>query len=534
MSGNDAPGRREVAHRLFATEFDESDLEYADSDEERAPKYVITPTGARVNRLFVVGVLTEIERVNEDVVRARIADPTGAFVVYAGQYQPDALAFLERLEPPAFVSITGKANAFQPEDSDRVFTSIRPESVAEVDAETRDRWTVQAAAHTLDRIGEFARSFDLEDDLDAALIEAGLEPERANGIVLARDHYGTTPAYLDALRESAIDAARQVAGEIDSVEAPGISPDEDDGRETSISELQGSVEAAPTTVDTEDEPVTAHEPEESGSEPATSGSDPPEAEIEAKAETTAPEPEAVEPDATRASETGAEPEEGEQGPSGSAVGRDVDAEASAETEAESEPTTEGATDDLGDFEPSGSTSTEESEPETASEPDAEATPASDEATDAADEEAFYELDEDERAEVEEEYGVDFSTGGEVDEPGEAGIDVPDADELAEVESDDASAGTVDDGPTAAEPTEDTEAAEPEPEPEPEEAEVNVEDAAMETMRELAGGDGAARSEVVSRVAEEHGVDAETVEDAIESALMSGRCYEPQDGVLKPI
>ncbi|WP_336363916.1 hypothetical protein [Halalkalicoccus salilacus] len=527
MSGNDAPGRREVAHRLFATEFDESDLEYADSDEERAPKYVITPTGARVNRLFVVGVLTEIERVNEDVVRARIADPTGAFVVYAGQYQPDALAFLERLEPPAFVSITGKANAFQPEDSDRVFTSIRPESVAEVDAETRDRWTVQAAAHTLDRIGEFARSFDLEDDLEEALIEAGLEPERASGIALAREHYGTTPAYLDALRESAIDAARQVAGEIDSVEAPGISPDEDDGHETSISRLQTSVETTPADAHTESEPSVEHETTEPEVEATPSESTA--TEIETEAEATAPEPEAVETEAETAPES--ETVEAETSVS----------TATGEATAETEPTAEGATepepsDDLGDFEPSGSTSSEPSEAETGTaEPDAEATadaPEGADAADGADEEAFYELDEDERAEVEEEYGVDFSTGGEVDEPGEAGIDVPDADELAEVESDDASAGTVDDGPTAAEPTEDTEAAEPEPEPE--EAEVNVEDAAMETMRELAGGDGAARSEVVSRVTEEHGVDAETVEDAIESALMSGRCYEPQDGVLKPI
>ncbi|WP_336344517.1 hypothetical protein [Halalkalicoccus ordinarius] len=531
MSGSDAPGRREVAHRLFAAEFDAADLEYADSDEERAPKYVIVPTGARVNRLFVVGVLTELERVNEEVVRARVVDPTGAFVVYAGQYQPDALAFLERTEPPAFVAVTGKANAFQPEDSDRVFTSIRPESVAEVDAETRDRWTVQAAAHTLDRIAEFAQSFEVDGgDLEEALIEAGLDSERASGIALARDHYGTTPAYLDALRESALDAARQVAGEVDSVDAPGIAPDEDDGRETSISELQGSVEAAPTAVDTEDEPVTAHEPEESGSEPATGGSEPSEAEIEAKAETTAPEPEAVEPDATHTSETGTGPGEGEQGPSGSAVGRDVDAEASAETEtkAESEPTTEGTTDDLGDFEPSGSTSTEESEPETASEPDAEATPASDEPTAAADEEAFYELDDEERAEVEEEFGVDFSTGGEVDEPGEAGIDVPDADELADLE---AQAETETEEVSAGAPEEDAEA---ESEDEEEGSDVNVEDAAMETMRELAGGDGADRSEVVSRVAEEHGVDADAVDDAIESALMSGRCYEPQDGVLKPI
>ncbi|MUV90918.1 hypothetical protein GJ629_14285, partial [Halapricum sp. CBA1109] len=150
------PGNREVAYRLFAAEFEDADFSYAESDEERAPNYVVTPTGARVNRLFVVGVLTEVESVGEDILRARVVDPTGAVVVYAGQYQPDAQAFFERAEPPAFLAVSGKARTFQPEDSDVIYTSLRPESVNEVDAETRDRWTVRTAERTLDRIGTMA------------------------------------------------------------------------------------------------------------------------------------------------------------------------------------------------------------------------------------------------------------------------------------------------------------------------------------------------------------------------------------------
>jgi chemotaxis protein histidine kinase CheA len=442
-----------------------------------------------------------------------------------------------------------------------VFTSIRPEGVAEVDSETRDRWTVQAAAHTLDRIGEFVRSFELEGDLEEALIETGIDGERASGIALAREHYGTTPAYLDALRESALDAARQVAGETDAVEAPGIDPGEDDGREPSLSRLQTSTETTPIDADTVDEPAAERKPTEPDA--TSTQSEPSGAEIEAEAEATAPEPEAVEPDAASTSETGAEPEAGEPGEATSAVGRDVDGEASAGSEPTSEPTAEETTDDLGDFEPSGSAAGEpagsETETRRETEPGSGVPETSEAETEVAkgeaDEEAFYELDEDERAEVEEEFGVDFSTGDEVGEPGEAGIDLPDADELADIEAetgarsgigpDESGAEPADsptetpDEPAATEPAADesadgSEAAEPEPEPEAEESEVNVEDAAMETMRDLAGGDGADRAEVVSRVVEEHGVEPGDVEDAIESALMSGRCYEPQDGVLKPI
>lgn len=479
-SGDSGPGRREVAHRLFATEFDAASLEYADSDEERAPKYVITPTGARVNRLFVVGVLTEVERVNDEVVRARVVDPTGAFVVYAGQYQPDALAFLERADPPAFVAVTGKANTFQPEDSDRVYTSVRPESIAEVDGETRDRWTVQAAEHTLGRIDEFARALDRND------VETGA----TNGIALAREEYGTTPSYLSALRETAIEAATLVAGEVEEVTAPAIGPGEDDGRAVDLDDLHGIGGSGPATVEATDPDTDTAEAEptdsvETSAEPETEPTEPTTTEPEApttEAETAGPEA-----DTPRAP---AEPSESDAEPGGAG--------------------TEGSSNDLGDFD-AGETEPTETEPAGETQADAGT----------AGEEEIYEFDAEERAEIEAEFDMDFSSGNEVEEPGEAGIDVPDAE-----------AGET---TTESEKPETEPVVESEPdEDESEEGEINVEDRAMAAMGELADGDGADRETVVERVAEEYGVTPEDVDDAIESALLSGRCYEPQDGVLKPI
>jgi hypothetical protein len=57
---------------------------------------------------------------------------------------------------------------------------------------------------------------------------------------------------------------------------------------------------------------------------------------------------------------------------------------------------------------------------------------------------------------------------------------------------------------------------------------------MQTMEALDEGDGADREDLVATVADEHGADPEAVDDAIQDALMSGRCYEPSDGVLKSI
>ncbi|MDR9380655.1 MAG: hypothetical protein RI560_03150, partial [Natronomonas sp.] len=190
MSGS-APGRREVAYRLFAAEFDDAELSYSESDEERAPNYVVSPTGARINRLFAVGVLTEVEDVNQEMIRGRLVDPTGAFVTYAGQYQPEALAALERAEPPAFFALSGKARTYEPDDGDRIYTSVRPESVSEVDAKTRDRWVVTTAERTLERIGVMASAIEsglAGEQLRAALVHADIDDRLADGVALALDY----------------------------------------------------------------------------------------------------------------------------------------------------------------------------------------------------------------------------------------------------------------------------------------------------------------------------------------------------------
>ena len=56
---------REVAWRLFASEYNDANLE-TEGTGERPPSYVVTPLGAKVNRVFVVGVITDVENVGTD------------------------------------------------------------------------------------------------------------------------------------------------------------------------------------------------------------------------------------------------------------------------------------------------------------------------------------------------------------------------------------------------------------------------------------------------------------------------------------
>ena len=635
MSGADTdsgPGQREVAHRLFAAEFDDTTLSYSESDEERAPNYVVTPTGARVNRLFVAGVLTEVERVNNETLRGRVVDPTGAFVTYAGQYQPAEQTFLDTASPPAFVSLTGKARTFEPEDSDMVYTSVRPESLAVVDAETRDRAIVTAAKSTLDRLAVFKRALESDlrgDALEAALSAGGAPQSLAAGIPRAIEHYGTTQAYVEALRQLAVDALEVVTGDREEVERLNVSVD--DPAPTSIGPLPSTDvtidhQAVDNGVATETEPEPAgadtadtanaadtvdatdttdsdalpefestagseretsaesassvestESPSETGSTESASPADPTESASPADPTDSAPTAKSTEsastpgsPDRSDAAEsTGSAASTDAPSPmeSSSSTESAVDSPESAVDPAESMSTPDESTTAN---ETVNADSTGSETPETGTEPpeaDADTSPAGsvDEPEpepeadfDPTDIDGMYEMDDEEREAVESEFGTEFSTGSEVDPAGEADIDVPDADEL---EADSPAASETDSSPglgdfqdtiaddsaseaepdVSSDPSEaasDSAADDSETDPDGETAnasvDVNLEDAAIELMDELDDGDGVARSTVTAQIAETHGVEQQAVDDAIEEALLSGRCYEPTDGILKSI
>ncbi len=190
---------REVARRVFAREFNDASFTFKESDDERAPVYLLLPTGERANRVFVVGTLTETEDVGEDSEywQGRIVDPNGdTFFTYAGQYQPDAASALRDLEPPAYVSVVGKPRTFETDDGE-VNVSVRPESITEVTETERDRWVVETAERTLDRV---------------QAVEDGGEY-----VEMAREQYGGS---VDAYKQAAIEALESLDGERDAEAEP--------------------------------------------------------------------------------------------------------------------------------------------------------------------------------------------------------------------------------------------------------------------------------------------------------------------------
>jgi hypothetical protein len=435
-----------------------------------------------------------------------------------------------------------------------------------VDAETRDRWTVGTAEQTLHRVGAFATALSLEtrgEELERALAERGVDEGLAAGITLALDHYGTSPGYLAAAREMALDAARLVAGEIDEVDPVSVPPDVDgtdlDALDTDTpggagaaaaaggtdgsSDLAGENNTGTTTEPTADRDLagdTASDAStESGGTTGRTGPDEPVSGTDGTGSIAAGTGGGGAVDPGSGAERSADP-----------AGDQADAAADdgpAETDAGSA--------EVGDFDP-----------------------------------GEFELDEEEREEIEAEYGTEFQSGTEVEEPGAADIETPSpADDSADGGGPEpgADAGaergvstpdtgpdspTVGDADVRGEPVSGPEpSADPDPTDAPEQVsdaepvaedttpaggpdptadtaptdepgsgedagttDIDLADATVEVMTELDGGDGADRAGVVDAVVERHGVPPADVEEAIQDALMDGRCYEPDDDTLKPI
>ncbi|HUH78415.1 MAG TPA: hypothetical protein VLY83_00815 [Methanoregula sp.] len=187
----------EGAARVFAGEFNASTLQVRGEGGDDTP-WIVTPGGGCCRRLFVIGVLTERTE-SGDLLRCRLADPTGAFDLVAGGTGTPAAAAIRNLAIPSFISVTGYARIYQKNGA--YFLSVRPEEVRPVGRPERDQWVLTTAEHTLCRL----------EQLQAAR-EGRCSDEQ---LLAACRHYAPTPAGIQVLCDmvgAAVESIRPVPG----------------------------------------------------------------------------------------------------------------------------------------------------------------------------------------------------------------------------------------------------------------------------------------------------------------------------------
>jgi len=185
--------RREPAWRVFAQELNQSTLTVKDEGVDKSPNYLISPLGAKMNRLLLVGVATEINNYgdeNDPFWKIRVVDVNGVFFVSAGQYNASVLKKIPKLKVPSFVAVVGKTRTYTPEGVDTTYISVTPELIKEVETDQRKIWVLETAKHLKKRIENYEYiKQELEEPTRESIMALGFSEQEADGFARAMEHY---------------------------------------------------------------------------------------------------------------------------------------------------------------------------------------------------------------------------------------------------------------------------------------------------------------------------------------------------------
>jgi len=204
---------REPAWRVTAREL-ESALEEEKGEGERPATYLLSPFGARMNRVLLTGNLSPAESIGREESqafwRARLTDPTGAVAVTAGSFQPRAMAQLRSASVPRPAIVVGKVHLFRGRDGVG-YVSVRAEAVRSV-AEAEERaMLADIVRQTLDRL-DLVERLEKEPGLsEEAVRNEGIPSARLRAAKESRSRYPNVDR--PAFRRELGNAIRRVAGE---------------------------------------------------------------------------------------------------------------------------------------------------------------------------------------------------------------------------------------------------------------------------------------------------------------------------------
>jgi uncharacterized protein len=204
---------REPAWRVTAREL-ESSFEEEKGEGERPATYLLSPFGARMNRVLLAGTLSPAESIGRDESqsfwRARLSDPTGAVAVTAGSFQPRAMAQLRSASAPRPAIVVGKAHLFRGRDGVG-YVSVRAEGVRSV-AETDERAALaEIVRQTLDRLDLLERLENVPGLTEEQLRADHLPSSWLRAARASRERYPNVDRA--AFRRELGNAVRRVGGE---------------------------------------------------------------------------------------------------------------------------------------------------------------------------------------------------------------------------------------------------------------------------------------------------------------------------------
>jgi len=182
--------RREPGVLVLAKELSAA-IEKHVEDREYSPTYLISEIGSKLSRVLIGGVLDQLENrgsESDPFYTARVIDPNGDFYyLQAGQYNPEGAVALSKLEIGVPILCVGKVRARTPEDSERTYVSVQPESIRAVSMDEVNYWAIKACDTLMRRINT-KKAFGQDEE---TLKKANLTQREKDGLELSEDFYPT-------------------------------------------------------------------------------------------------------------------------------------------------------------------------------------------------------------------------------------------------------------------------------------------------------------------------------------------------------
>ncbi|MDE0707453.1 MAG: hypothetical protein OSB33_00730 [Candidatus Poseidoniales archaeon] len=195
MMGGQQRSRRQTATRLFAREFYESSLPDG-GQGEYDPRFIVTKLGARVNRMFVCGVVERLERRDTErgpMFSGAVRDPTGLHLWSVGSFRPELHIEMEELVARFeggdrfLMACIGKSNHYTTEDGG-FRCRMQMEDYSIIDRDVYASWLVETADQTMRRIEALGKAQSAETTDSDALRDAGVPTDLIVGLGLALNH----------------------------------------------------------------------------------------------------------------------------------------------------------------------------------------------------------------------------------------------------------------------------------------------------------------------------------------------------------
>lgn len=208
---------REPAWRIFAQEFNDSVI-LEKKGEEKEANYILTRLGAKVNRVFVVGIMENRNVMNENsFITGTVNDLTGTFHFSADKNysSPSAWKFLISKEPPARVALVGKVRTYGESKN----LDLRIEAIVECDEFLEEYWKLSAIKNMLYRI-QIIRELNSSGD-KKTLEKLGYPQNYIESISMAIE------MFKDPRIDSYINTVRQLLGVQEKEEIAEEDPEKD-------------------------------------------------------------------------------------------------------------------------------------------------------------------------------------------------------------------------------------------------------------------------------------------------------------------